>query len=118
DAPAPRRRGARADGSRGESVWRRPGGAAHRREPARRALRAVRRPRAVSRGRRPGGRAPGRAVSASIKVPLRLQERRLLLISFDLLVIVVAVFLSMAIWSWRGDIPFNWTFISAQSRWF
>jgi exopolysaccharide biosynthesis polyprenyl glycosylphosphotransferase len=54
----------------------------------------------------------------AIKVPLRLQERRLLLISFDLLVIVVAVFLSMAIWSVRGDIPFTRTFISAQSHWF
>ncbi len=54
----------------------------------------------------------------SLKVPLRLEERRLLLISFDLLMIAVAVLASMYFWSVRGGLDFDIDFLADQSRWF
>ena len=51
-------------------------------------------------------------------MPLRLEERRLLLISFDLLMILVAVVVSMYFWSVRGRLDFDLDFLAEQSRWF
>jgi exopolysaccharide biosynthesis polyprenyl glycosylphosphotransferase len=53
-----------------------------------------------------------------VKVPLRLAERKLLLVLFDLIVIVVAVFFSMYLWSMRRIAPFTWDFVVDQSHWF
>jgi exopolysaccharide biosynthesis polyprenyl glycosylphosphotransferase len=61
---------------------------------------------------------PDRPRHPSWKVPLRLEERRLLLIAFDLLMIAVAVLFSMYFWSLRGGLDFDLDFLADQSRWF
>ena len=54
----------------------------------------------------------------SLKVPLRLEERRVLLVAADLLVIILAALGSLYVWSVQRGSPFDLDFISQQYRWF
>jgi exopolysaccharide biosynthesis polyprenyl glycosylphosphotransferase len=54
----------------------------------------------------------------TLKVPLRLEERRLLLVAADLLVITFAALGSLYIWSVQRGSPFDLDFIGQQYRWF
>jgi exopolysaccharide biosynthesis polyprenyl glycosylphosphotransferase len=54
----------------------------------------------------------------SLKVPLRLEERRVLLVAADLLVIVLAALGSLYVWSVQRGSPFDMDFIGQQYRWF
>ncbi|HLH23991.1 MAG TPA: sugar transferase [Chloroflexota bacterium] len=54
----------------------------------------------------------------SLKVPLRLEERRLLLVAADLLVIILAALGSLYVWSVQRRSPFDLDFITEQYRWF
>jgi exopolysaccharide biosynthesis polyprenyl glycosylphosphotransferase len=67
----------------------------------------------------PDASPPGRwRTRPSLKVPLRLEERKLLLVAVDLLVIVLGALGSMYAWSVQRRSPFDLDFIVQQSRWF
>lgn len=52
------------------------------------------------------------------RLQLRISERRLLLMAGDAISIVMAVYASLAIWSFIGERPFTLEFIASQIFWF
>ena len=54
----------------------------------------------------------------NIRLPLKPTERRLLLLTIDLLVVALAVLASLALWAVRGGYEFGVAFIRARVQWF